>query len=58
MGAGLIAVDEIFVGREVELAFLHSRLAQTAEGMSQVVLIEGAAGVGKTALLSAFLASA
>ncbi len=56
MGAGLIAVDEIFVGREVELAFLHRRLAQTVEGMPQVVLVEGAAGVGKTALLSAFLA--
>jgi DNA-binding CsgD family transcriptional regulator len=49
-------VDEIFVGREVELAFLQRRLAQTVEGMSGVVLIEGAAGVGKTALLSAFLA--
>lgn len=49
-------MDEIFVGREVELAFLHRRLTQTAEGTSRVVLIEGTAGVGKTALLSAFLA--
>ena len=56
VGAGLIAVDEIFVGREAEQAFLCRHLAQTVEGMSRVVLIEGAAGVGKTALLSAFLA--
>src|SRR5262249_15621079 len=28
-GAGLIAVDKIFVGREVELAFLHDRLEET-----------------------------
>ncbi len=49
-------MDEIFVGREAELAFLHCHLAQAVEGMSRVVLIEGAAGVGKTALLSAFLA--
>lgn len=49
-------MDEIFVGREAELAFLDRHLAQTVEGMSRVVLIEGPAGVGKTALLGAFLA--
>ena len=54
-GAGLVAVDEIFVGRKVELAFLRGRLAETLGGVSRVVLIEGAAGVGKTALLGAFL---
>ena len=38
-----------------ELAFLRGRLAETLGGVSRVVLIEGAAGVGKTALLGAFL---
>ena len=55
LGVGLIAVDEIFVGREVELAFLRDRLGETLKGMSRTVLLEGAAGVGKTALLDAFL---
>ena len=55
-GAGLMAVDEIFVGREAELAFLRGRLAETSAGTSQVVLIEGAPGVGKTALVGTFLA--
>src|SRR5262249_52762039 len=54
-GAGLIAVDKIFVGREVELAFLHDRLEETHRGRSRTVLLEGTAGVGKTALLDAFL---
>ena len=57
-GAGLIAMDEVFVGREVELAFLRGRLEETLAGMSRTVLLEGAAGVGKTALLEAFLARA
>src|SRR5690348_5260286 len=55
-GAGLIAMDEVFVGREAELAFLGSRLEATREGMSRMVLLEGAAGAGKTALLEVFLA--
>jgi DNA-binding CsgD family transcriptional regulator len=52
----LIAMDEIFVGREAELAFLLTRLEETLRGMSRTVLLQGAAGVGKTALLEAFLA--
>src|SRR6266566_7346090 len=49
-GAGLIVMDEVFVGREVELGFLRGRLEETLQGMSQTVLLEGAAGIGKTAL--------
>ena len=49
-------MDEIFVGRKAELAFLHARLDEALEGVSQVVLLEGAAGIGKTALVGAFLA--
>jgi DNA-binding CsgD family transcriptional regulator len=57
-GAGLIAVDKIFVGRQVELGFLRDRLGETHGGRSRMVLLEGAAGVGKTALLDAFLGRA
>jgi DNA-binding CsgD family transcriptional regulator len=49
-------MDEIFVGREVELAFLRGCLEETLRGVSRMVLLEGAAGVGKTALLDVFLA--
>jgi DNA-binding CsgD family transcriptional regulator len=51
-------VDKIFVGREVELAFLCDLLEEAHGGMSRTVLLEGAPGVGKTALLDAFLARA
>jgi ATP/maltotriose-dependent transcriptional regulator MalT len=51
-------MDEVFVGREAELAFLRGRLEETLNGMSRTVLLEGAAGVGKTALLNAFHARA
>jgi DNA-binding CsgD family transcriptional regulator len=47
-------VDEVFVGRKLELEFLQGRLGKTLRGTSQTVGIEGAAGVGKTALLDAF----
>jgi DNA-binding CsgD family transcriptional regulator len=53
-----MAVDEIFVGREVELTFLRDCLEETHGGRSRTVLLEGAAGVGKTALLNAFLGRA
>ena len=57
-GAQMIAMDKVFVGRESELAFLRGRLEETLAGMPRTVLLEGAAGVGKTALLQAFLARA
>jgi DNA-binding CsgD family transcriptional regulator len=44
-----------FVGRQPELAMLHARLAAARGGSPQVVQIEGPPGMGKTALVSAFL---
>jgi ATP/maltotriose-dependent transcriptional regulator MalT len=48
--------SEIFVGREKELGVLRSAMEQVRAGRPQVVLIEGPAGIGKTALLDRFLA--
>jgi class 3 adenylate cyclase/predicted ATPase len=46
-----------FVGRRRELAFLHQRLAQTAQGQGQVVGIVGEPGMGKSRLLYEFVHS-
>lgn len=43
-----------FVGRADELAFLHDRHVEAGRGHPQTVLVEGPAGVGKSALLSTF----
>lgn len=51
-------MDEIFVGRGTELAFLHGRLDEVRGGLARVVLVDGDAGVGKTALLRQLLAGA
>jgi hypothetical protein len=40
------------VGRELELKRLHQRLEQAANGRTRVAVIHGAAGVGKSRLLS------
>ena len=45
-----------FVGREGELAQLHQWFTMARQGMRQVVFITGAAGIGKTALVDAFVA--
>src|SRR5687767_5761787 len=45
-----------FVGRESELAALRSRLAAARAGEPQIVEIQGPPGIGKTALLTRFLA--
>ncbi|MGI5133129.1 helix-turn-helix transcriptional regulator [Pseudonocardia sp. CA-107938] len=45
-----------FVGRQLEVAALRSRLAETVAGDPQVVLIDGPPGIGKTALVEHFLA--
>ncbi len=45
------------VGREAELAVLTRALERAAEGQPQAVLVTGAAGIGKSALLRAALAS-
>jgi DNA-binding CsgD family transcriptional regulator len=40
-----------FVGRRLELAMLHARLDEASGGSPRVVQIEGAPGIGKTALV-------
>ena len=44
-----------FVGRQPELATLRARLAAARAGAPQVVEIQGPPGIGKTALVTAFL---
>jgi class 3 adenylate cyclase/predicted ATPase len=39
------------VGREQEVALLHERWAQVKDGMGQVVLLSGEAGIGKSRLV-------
>lgn len=46
------------VGRDLELAALDAALAGTAGGTGRVLLVAGDAGIGKTALLRAFVARA
>ncbi len=47
-----------FVGREAELELLEQRLRAAENGARQIVFITGEAGIGKTALVDAFLARA
>jgi DNA-binding CsgD family transcriptional regulator/tetratricopeptide (TPR) repeat protein len=47
-----------FVGRREELDALDAALAAARDGAPRVVLVEGPAGIGKTALLERFLAAA
>jgi DNA-binding winged helix-turn-helix (wHTH) protein len=47
-----------FVGRREELARLHRALERALRGERQVVFVTGEAGIGKTALVDAFLAEA
>lgn len=44
------------VGREVELTVLHQWYATARQGLRQVGFITGEAGIGKTALVEAFIA--
>src|SRR5712692_6466823 len=46
------------VGREAELAQLHGWLEQARGGERQVVFVSGEAGIGKTAVVEAFVAQA
>jgi DNA-binding CsgD family transcriptional regulator len=50
-------MDQAFVGRQSELAFLRARLEAARGESSRIVLVVGAAGVGKTALLDQFVSS-
>lgn len=43
-----------YIGREKELAALHTRLLLTIRGKGQLVTIRGAAGIGKSRLLHEF----
>jgi len=52
------AASSVFVGRQLELAALDDQLAQVRRGSPALVVIEGPAGVGKTALVRRFLAGA
>src|SRR5262245_36711434 len=45
-----------FVGRDAELARLHALFATAAHGQRRLVFVTGEPGIGKTALVEAFLA--
>jgi DNA-binding CsgD family transcriptional regulator len=47
--------ERAFLGREHELGVLHALLAQVRADGARVALIRGAPGIGKTALIDAFL---
>lgn len=47
----------LVVGRETEFAHLHDWLAQAWGGQRQMVFISGEAGIGKTTVVDAFVAS-
>jgi DNA-binding CsgD family transcriptional regulator len=50
-----IGVNGSFVGRQPDLAALDRQLDQARAGTPSLVLVEGPAGIGKTALVSRFL---
>jgi DNA-binding CsgD family transcriptional regulator len=53
----MTVINTFFVGRQAELRILNDRLAAAGTGRPQVVCVEGAAGGGKSTLLSQFLGS-
>src|SRR5690242_15558519 len=46
---------DVFVGRDAELVTLRAEMERARAGSPRIVLIEGPAGIGKTALLERFL---
>src|SRR5262245_32917642 len=50
-----VAESALLVGREAELAHLYQCFAQAHAGQRQLVLLTGEPGIGKTALVDAFL---
>lgn len=53
----IFTADDVLIGRDAELDVLAGRWSRSAAGQPQVVLITGDAGIGKTALLTAFSGS-
>jgi DNA-binding CsgD family transcriptional regulator len=51
-------MGSVFVGRREELQSLEDALERAREGQPQTVLVEGAAGIGKTALVERLIAGA
>jgi DNA-binding winged helix-turn-helix (wHTH) protein len=47
----------LLVGRDAEVAALRQHLGQALQGQRQVVLVSGEAGLGKTTVVDAFLAT-
>jgi DNA-binding CsgD family transcriptional regulator len=54
----VVTVREALVGRDAELGFLRDRLAAARAGSGQVVVVYGAAGIGKTRLAEELAAGA
>ncbi|OCG75789.1 helix-turn-helix transcriptional regulator [Microbacterium sediminis] len=54
--APLLEPDDVFVGRAAEITVLRDRAARAANGLTQLVVIEGQAGIGKTTLVDQALA--
>ena len=50
-----IASTSVFVGRQHELRALHDAHGKASAGHSQILVVEGEAGIGKTTLVRRFL---
>ena len=50
-----LEIEKVFVDRTIELAKLHTALKMASSGRGRVILVEGEAGIGKSALLERFL---
>ena len=55
---GVQAPEHSFVGRSAEMRSLHAELSQVRAGTPRLIVVEGPAGVGKTALVRRFLSEA
>ena len=55
-GRPALVADAPFVGRQSQLACLHAQLDHARAGTARMVLVEGPAGIGKSALVRRFLA--
>ena len=51
----MVVVERMLRGRDAELELLRGVLARAREGESRVLVLRGAPGIGKTALLDAAL---